>query len=242
VNKKFISLESYGNIFGNADNCITIKDSIDLDKGLVIRHDIDESLELALILYELEKSIGIRSTFHILLTSDLYNPFSKKNKEIIQRINSDGFEIGLHFDPLAYLGCNNVVCKLEEEIDIFENFFGFKLYSYSIHRPSVCGQMPYTKKLLNAYSERLFREDNYMSDSMFSFKNKNIEEYVAKSRESLVQILIHPCHLISDGKISYEPMLTQLVNGYIGSIDDVFSENRIYKEQREQYKIEIKRK
>ena len=43
-----------------------------LKQHLILRHDIDMSLEAALPIAEIEKNIGVKATYFILLRSDLY--------------------------------------------------------------------------------------------------------------------------------------------------------------------------
>ena len=77
-------------------------DYADYDKCVILRHDIDQSLEKSLEFAEFEKSLQVRSTYFILLTSDFYNIASLKNTRIITKIKRLGHNIGLHFDEVKY--------------------------------------------------------------------------------------------------------------------------------------------
>lgn len=84
---EFINLEKYIEILKRADTTICVKDYKRHNRGLILRHDIDESIDFAYELYLAEKANGIKSTFYVLLTSDLYNPFSLKNRIRLGRWN-----------------------------------------------------------------------------------------------------------------------------------------------------------
>jgi len=83
---------------------------------VILRHDVDYSLEKALELARFEKSIGIQSTYFLLLSSDLYNIASKKSLNYINEIIGLGHEIGLHFDSkgsennVRNIGYYNIYC------------------------------------------------------------------------------------------------------------------------------------
>ncbi len=68
------------------------------DKCVILRHDIDYDISKALRFAEVEKEMGVASTFFVLVTSDFYNIFSKKNSDMLKNILELGHEIGLHFD------------------------------------------------------------------------------------------------------------------------------------------------
>ena len=67
-------------------------------KFLILRHDVDFSLDYALKLAKKEAKNEIKSTYFILLHGEYYNPFDKKNTKIIKEISNLGHEIGLHYD------------------------------------------------------------------------------------------------------------------------------------------------
>ncbi len=235
----FLTLDEYKNIIKKANRVIMVKDAINTTDGLILRHDVDESLDFAYELYKLEKEIGVKSTYYILLTSDLYNPFSFKNKKIIREMHQNGFEIGLHFDPIAYSNQKNdfLLQKFMDEIEIFEKYLEIKLYSYSMHQPSVTGTYIDYPKLINAYGSPIFDKNRYISDSSFSFRGKNIEEYIEKSKNQLIQLLIHPDHLFCDGKKDYGVCFSKLLNNYINAIDSTYQENRLYQTQRGEFNL-----
>ena len=230
---KFIDVEKYIEILKNADKTLCVKDYKKHKKGLIVRHDIDESVEFAYELYKAEKANGIKSTFYVLLTSDLYNPFSAQNKKRFKEMVESGFEIGLHFDPMAYEE-GDLTKNFEKEIEAFEKFLGLKLYSYSMHNPSITGEYLKYPKLIDAYNSDIFNDNCYISDSTFSFRGKDLKEYVEKSNKELIQLLIHADHLFSDGEISYKKPIEQMLKSYLNKIDDTYKVNRVYQTEQDE--------
>lgn len=209
--------------------------------GLILRHDVDMSLELAFELSRLEKKNSIFSTYYVLMTTDLYNPFSLTSKQLITTMINDGFEIGLHFDPSIYGNISIVELqkKLLYQKHVFEKFYDYKIFSFSLHNPSIHGNYFKVDNLICAYNSEITRENNYISDSSFSYRGKNPEEIIKKSKYQLIQFLTHPIHFFNDGKLSYEKSINIIMNKYYQKMDRIHKLNKIYAEQRKKYKIEI---
>ena len=70
------------------------------DKDVILRHDVDASLEAALKMAELENKINVSSTYFILLSSEFYNPFTLESSKIIKKILKLGHKLGLHYNEL----------------------------------------------------------------------------------------------------------------------------------------------
>lgn len=114
------------------------------EKEVILRHDVDVSLEKALEFAYFEAELNIQSTYYILLSSNLYNIMSKKSTECIKKIYEFGHSIGLHFDETKYQKSIGKVynpsiiksCIIKEK-DIMETVFdGIPVESVSMHIPS----------------------------------------------------------------------------------------------------------
>lgn len=69
--------------------------SIDKSKRfIIVRHDIDGNIELALKMAEIEKEYGICSTYYIRMVKNVFNP------NFIKKIAEMGHEIGYHYEVL----------------------------------------------------------------------------------------------------------------------------------------------
>lgn len=60
---------------------------------VILRHDIDNSIEKAAGMAELEHKFGVFSTYFVLVSSEFYNVAAKKNADMLKEIHAMG--IGL---------------------------------------------------------------------------------------------------------------------------------------------------
>lgn len=139
------------------------------DGSLILRHDVDFSLEYALEMARLEQSVGATSTYFILLSTEFYNVLAPRAAAIVREIRSTGSRIGLHFDPTAY---NNYNDGFELERRLFERQFSQDLDIVSLHRPR--DFLRDNNKALNGvrhtYEDDFFKTIKYVSDSGGSFR------------------------------------------------------------------------
>ena len=112
------------------------KDSKNKTNGILLRHDIDESIIFAEKIFKHEMKFGVKSTFFVMVTNPLYNIFSLNNRKILKSMIKEGYEIGLHFDTSIY-NYNDLYENFKYEIDILEDLIDSKVSSYSLHQPSV---------------------------------------------------------------------------------------------------------
>lgn len=163
------------------------------EKVVIIKHDVDMSLEIAAEFAEFEKKLGISTTYNILLCSDFYNPYSKKNMQHIMKIRDLGHEIGLHFDEVRY--SEDVIGNINKEIYLLEQYIGEEIKSFSMHRPSQeTLKAEYSLKngkIVNTYSEEFFKGFKYVSDSRHNWREDPIE-IIKSGQYAKVHILTHP--------------------------------------------------
>jgi peptidoglycan/xylan/chitin deacetylase (PgdA/CDA1 family) len=166
------------------------------EKPVILRHDIDFDIGKAVILAELENSLGVCSTYFVLLTSSFYNVLASDSVRLIKRIHSLGHEIGLHFDETQYEITNDRVrfkeC-VDNEISIMQRALGITIRCLSMHRPScfVLENDLEFEGLVNSYSKKFFQEFKYISDSRMNWR-ENIVEIVPSKKYEKLHLLIHP--------------------------------------------------
>ena len=85
---KFLTLEEY---IQNKSKVVR------KEKIILMRHDIDHKLSLAMNFAEIEKSLGIQTTYFIRLHAD-YNPYRLENYKVIKNLTEMDHEVGLHYD------------------------------------------------------------------------------------------------------------------------------------------------
>ena len=150
-------LEKYGYRFAS------YHDYKSLEKCVIMRHDIDYSLQKSVELAELENQLGIQSTYFALLSSPFYNIASKDAVKKIKKIQNAGHEIGLHFDEMNYDGfeydrIGGVKKAIYREIDLMSSILDCDIRSVSMHRPSSKTlQANYDLGMIvNSYSKEFF--------------------------------------------------------------------------------------
>ena len=173
-----------------------LKSTTDWDKldnnCLLLRHDIDFSLEYALKMAQIEEEMGVKSTYFFMISSFSYNLFSKNNISIVKRINDIGHKISLHFDIESY---ENVKEGFFKEISIFENFFESPVDIISIHRPGNFLK-DNNKELFgyaHTYQDKYFIDIKYISDSAGKDPRQQVKQFLKEdSSKKALHLLIHP--------------------------------------------------
>lgn len=237
---KYFTINEYLKLLKDK-NTICVKDYKKNSNGIINRHDVDFSLEMAFKFSEYEKRNNINSTYYLLISSDLYNVFSPTSKEYIEKMISNGFEIGIHFDPTIYGNLNEreLIDKMLIEINIFEQFYNYKIFSYSMHNPSLSGIYINYKELINAYDNEIFCDKSYISDSSYSFRNKNPYEFLEMSNNNLIQLLTHPVHFFGNSEISYEKQINEILNNFYYKLDANWNLNKVYLNTKKNYNIKV---
>ena len=196
--------------------------------GIILRHDIDLDVELAVNLARLEMEVGVRSSVFIMTTGETYNPNSKSVQNFLKWLDNNGFEIGLHFDPSVYDTEDEffLVTYAEREAALLEAIIGSSVRSISLHNPSISGKFPLFSGWKNAYDPRIFGSDIYLSDSRMVVKHDPTTFFDAAQFKTM-QLLLHPMHFSDSGQSYPEPMLAYL-RRCSDRLADLFSVNEAF--------------
>lgn len=187
-------------------------------KCVILRHDIDYSIDLAVKMAEKEADGGVLSTWFVILTSNLYNAFSNGCKVKLRRILELGHEIGVHYDEMAYpddIGDQNkMIENIIREGMILSNIIERPVSTFSMHRPS--------KRLLeanleipgfvNSYSDIFFHDFKYVSDSRRRWREP-VEMYVENETYDKLHILTHAFWYGDDEKNIHDSVLEFIRGG-----------------------------
>lgn len=164
------------------------------DRCVILRHDVDNSLDQALAMAKLEQSLGVCSTYFVLLKTDFYNPASRKNLQILRDMAAMGHEVGLHFDELSYEAQGDEVPALiRREADILGDICGFPIRSVSMHRPSqnTLESNWDIPGMVNSYGKTFFRDFKYLSDSRCRWREP-VMDIIDSGEYERLHILTHP--------------------------------------------------
>lgn len=181
-------------------------------KAVIIKHDVDMSLEKAAEFAEFEKSLGIRTIYNVLLCSDFYNPYSKKNMGYLKQIIAAGHDIGLHFDEVRYE--EHILENIDRELELLENFVGVQVKSMSMHRPSSqtleANYLIGGGRIVNSYSKEFFKEFKYISDSRMNWREDPFET-VECGKYDRLHLLTHPIWYTDDEEKNISEILGAFV-------------------------------
>jgi hypothetical protein len=162
---------------------------------LFLRHDVDMCLERAAAMAEAENAAGFRSTYYVLVRTEMYNISSRTGRDAVKRIRSLGHEVGLHFDSAGL--ADNLKCWDAEAADdctVLEAALAGPVSSISFHRPSqqMQGLQASIAGRPHVYQSRYFREVGYCSDSAGGFRFHHPLDHPAVIAKRALQLLTHP--------------------------------------------------
>ena len=162
------------------------------DRQLILRHDIDLEIDLALKMAKIENNLAVQSTYFFLLSNASYNLISSDNVKKVKEIKNLGHTISLHFDMAIY---KNPKKGFEYEKDIFSQTFDNPIDIVSIHRP-IEKFLENPENYLsteNTYQKK-YTKDNitYFADSGGEFRFGNPLDSKAFHNVNNIQLLFHP--------------------------------------------------
>lgn len=206
--------------YDNWENC---------SRCVILRHDVDDSVEAAVRFAEIEQAMEVQSTYFILVSSRLYNVFSQKTKEGIKKIQSCGHEIGLHFDEMVYPEIIGNEKKIEEKIiwesGLLAQSAGCSITKVSMHRPSrkILESSMKIAGMINSYDKAFFNEFKYLSDSHHRWREP-VMDIVQEQKYTHLHILTHPVGYSDHPTTTREYMLFRLKRAGV-NLWDIINEN-----------------
>jgi len=170
-------------------------------RSLVLRHDVDADMRAAARLAIWEQTLGVCSTYLVMLQSPLYNLFSRDSCQTIDAILSAGHELGLHFDvAFNESRSQDLTDIIDSQAQAISDFFSVPVTTFSAHQPTARALDPesYTGSLVSCYTHPIMKRLAYFSDSN---REREIEQVVDLAKTQLtepiecapgIQLLIHP--------------------------------------------------
>lgn len=226
------TIENYKKLLTKSLSSYVVKDffNYSLDEDFIIlRHDVDYSVHRALRLAEVEASLGIKSTYFLLLHSEFYNLFEKDVFEKVKKIISLGHDIGLHFDSHFY-GITSEI-DLEERLSfekkIIESLFNIEIKSFCFHITNpftlACNKNSYAG-LLNVFSAFFQNEIGYCSDSNGYWRFSRLEDLIINHTYKHLQINTHPGWW-QDEIMSPQARIERCINGRAKKVKELYLKN-----------------
>ena len=214
----------------------TYEEALEKDSFVIMRHDVEYSVERAHALAKVEESMDFRSTFFFQWTNNSYNILSRKNRDILSDMHERGQHIGLHFALNGMTDMRVIKERIKQEIDMLSNMLGFEINSFSIHRPSpdVLAENIKISGIINAYQDDFFTFDpkatpeseldvKYLSDANHVWRYGYPDEETINKYDK-VQILTHPFAWTKQGYDNLENYKTLVNEKYVELIDSIDTE------------------
>lgn len=172
------------------------------DEFIVLRHDIEFSVEKAARMAEIERQHNVQSSYFVQVGSSAYNPFSERNKSLLRQMVRNGHKIGLHYRQ------TDGSADISQQARLLADELGIQVDRFSCHRPKreTRYEILSAPGLMNAYSCEFFTrtddpevaEVKYISDSGAQW-NYGYPDAQTLTAHAKVQLLIHPFSWSEEG-------------------------------------------
>ena len=170
------------------------------ERSLLLRHDVDYSLDMAVSLARANAELGVAGTFFILLRGHSYNPLSPTSMKRLDELASQGQHLGLHVAGGTETTIGRDFEYLASQVPLDRVF--------SWHNPTQelidkHREHETFEGLINVYSRRFLDGALYRSDSNFG---KSYDELAAAFAGDgrPVHLLIHPINWVAGGNSMIE--------------------------------------
>ncbi|MBO5166208.1 MAG: hypothetical protein IJ405_09510 [Lachnospiraceae bacterium] len=211
------------------------KEALNRDKFILMRHDVEYSVERAYNLSKVEASMDFTSTYFFQWTNNSYNILSRKNMDMVKDMHERGHEIGLHYALNGMTDMEQARKQIVKEINIISEMFGFKVDTFSVHRPSkdILRENIKLPGIINAYQDEFFTfAENVTADTQIAVKymsdSNHTWRYGYPDEKNIlghgkVQILTHPFAWTKEGYDNfdnYKTLVTEKTEEVIHSINN----------------------
>lgn len=165
-------------------------------RHLLLRHDVDMCLGRAVRLAEAEAELGVRSSYFVLVNTEMYNVASRGARDSLRRLHELGHDVGLHFDG-AHIrdhDLETLTRDVDHECNVLEMQTGHPVRVVTFHRPApwLMGHATSLSGRIHAYQPRYFEHMGYCSDSAGAFRHHTPLKHPAVLEGRALQLLTHP--------------------------------------------------
>jgi hypothetical protein len=171
---------------------------------VLLRHDVDVSLEYAMEMADLEDSLKISSTYFVRLHSSFYNLLDHRNLERLRQLLDRRFEIALHQEVNRFTeNIDQAAAILQREKALMEILMGQTVHGVSAHLPkwhTIRGSAALLAATGFNYSpsqETFNRGAVFVSDSNRRWKEYSLQGALGRSDKVLANI--HPVWWVDKG-------------------------------------------
>ncbi len=194
------TIQSYSELlkyFHKSHSYITFSeyDQLHENNVILLRHDIDYSLQYAYEFAKIEKSLGVKASYFLLFSSPFYNLLDQENIGFARKIVELGHEVGLHYDVNVISNGNGLdpYSLFNLEINLLGNLIGKPIKTIAMHNPSISGEDIFrSTNYINVYDKKFVEDIAYFSDSCAAWRNSFVEHIKRNNFPNRMQLLTHP--------------------------------------------------
>lgn len=203
-------------------------------RWVLLRHDVDLSVELAVAFARVNAAEGVRGTFFVLLGSQIYNALSHRSRRAVATLQALGQDVALHVpvpEPMPR-DAAGLEAALAREFALASAAFPFLRRAFAWHNPTpeVLERSlahPTMAGWTNAYAAGLRRDVPYLSDSNRRHPVPVFREALGPSGPPALQLLLHPELWVAGGADVHETFANVLVE-VLREREAELLENRAY--------------
>ena len=155
---------------------------------VILRHDVDLSLDAALAVAEVEAEEGAWSTWFMMTRSPFYNLASTEGERALTRLRELGHRVGHH--------------AVYPHVDLDERFDAVVAW----HNPDPEFMRAEIPGVVNVMREPFFDPERYRSDSNQHWRNGCPHDELARGAFGWLQLLTHPEIWVFEGRTMRETM------------------------------------
>jgi len=159
---------------------------------LILRHDVDLSLEAALQMAELEAELGARATYFLMTQSVFYNLGSSEGRRALNRLRELDHGVGLH--------------AVWPNLELNDRFDAVVAW----HNPNPDYMSEPVAGAVNAMEPPYFEPEHYRSDSNQRWLHGCPHDQLRGAEFEWLQLLIHPEIWVYPGETMSETMNAML--------------------------------
>ena len=162
------------------------------DGDLLLRHDVDLSLEAAVSMARLEAEMGVRATYFLMTRSVFYNLGSHAGEAAVAELRELGHAVAHH--------------AVHPHVDLDARFDAVVAW----HNPDPVYMHAPVDGAVNVMQAPWFDPDHYRSDSNQHWRSGSPREGLRRRAPSWLQLLVHPEIWVYPGESMRESMLAFL--------------------------------
>ena len=226
------------------------KEAINKTEFLVLRHDVEFSLDRAYKMAIIEQNVGVSASYFVQITNNAYNALSMQNQKLIREMSDMGHKIGLHYHLNGITDPLKTRDGIRDQIRIMSEMCGISVDRFSVHRPvrEVYYNSIPIDGIINAYSPEfftLFDEDKpveeqvpevkYIADSRHRWNYGYPDTETIKQFKKL-QLLIHPDFWSEEGCAAKENFAKLIRESTLTYIETLNGECKHFSEYKEEMK------